>query len=347
MGGTRRGGVGWSGHATARDVAALAGVSAQTVSRVANGAENVRPETRARVLDAMGKLGYTPNAAARALRSGRSGTLGVVVHHLARTGAAHVVQAVTTTAHARGYGVILVDASGPAITDLNETIVRLRQEVAGLVVLGQAAAGLDLSRAISRTPAVSTAAAGSPFPSVGFDHGGGAALAVTHLLELGHHTVHLVAGPASSPQAQQREQAWRATLQAAGRPVPPPARGDWTPASGYRLGREIAADADVTAVFAANDEMATGLMRALHEAGRRLPHDVSVVGFDDVFADYLWPPLTTVRQDFAALGENLVRLLLRQVDPDAVAGETVTALVPARLVVRASSGPRRNERPAR
>lgn len=334
----RRAGVRWAHLATARDVAAVAGVSAQTVSRVANGAGNVRPETRQRVLQAMETVGYTPNAAARTLRSGRADTLGLVVHHLTRTGEAHVVAAVAETAHARGYAVTLVDASSASVGDLNQAIFRLPQGVAGLVVLGLETADLDGLQPPARVPVVVADSRTSALPSVGFDQAGGARLAVEHLLGLGHRTVHLLAGPDDSLQASQRAEGWRAALTAVGRPVPGIVRGDWTPASGYAGGRALAADPDVTAVFAANDEMAAGLLRALHEAGRHVPEDVSVVGFDDIMGEYLWPPLTTVRQDFAAIGENLVRLLLSRVDPDAV-GDPVTTLVPATLIVRASSGP--------
>ncbi len=335
----RRGGVGWSAQATARDVAAIAGVSAQTVSRVVNNAGNVRPQTRARVLEAMEMVGYTPNAAARTLRSGRSDTIGVIARHLARTGEACRLQAVSAAARARGFAVTWLDDSSTSAPDLVEAVGRMRQDVAGLIVLGQGAADLDRVRTPGRIPVVVADSRPSALPAVGFDQGGGAHLAVAHLLGLGHRSVHLLAGPVASLQATQREEAWRATLMAADRPVPEPVYGDWTPASGYWAGQRLAADESVTAVFAANDEMAMGLLRALHEAGRRVPQDVSVAGFDDVVAGYLWPPLTTVHQDFSALGENLVRLLLRQIDPALVAGEEVTTLVPARLVVRESTGP--------
>ncbi len=338
----RRGGVGWGDRATARDVAALAEVSAQTVSRVVNGATNVRPETRDRVLAAMAKIGYSPNAAARTLRSGKSDMIGVVVHHLVRTGEANIVEAVASTAHARGYAVTLMEASSGSAQDLNDAILRVRQGVAGLVVLGLETLDVDQVRMPARTPVVVADSRVLAHPAVGFDQRGGAHLAVTHLLSLGHRTVHLLGGPEASIQAAAREEGWRATLTAAGCEVPEPWHGDWTPASGYKIGRDIAQMPDVTAVFAANDEMAAGLLRALHEAGRRIPQDVSVVGFDNLLAEYLWPPLTTVHQDFTGLGENLMRLLLRQIDGEVEAGggaAPVVTLVPANLVVRASTGP--------
>ncbi|MDO5697204.1 MAG: LacI family DNA-binding transcriptional regulator [Dermatophilus congolensis] len=336
----RRGGVGWGDRATARDVAALAKVSAQTVSRVANGSDNVRPETREKVLAAMAKIGYSPNAAARALRSGKSDTIGVVVHHLVRTGEAHIVEAVATTARDHGYAVSLMDARSGSARDLNDAIMRLRQGVAGLVVLGLETVDVDQVRMPARTPVVVADTRVLAHPAVGFDQRGGAHMAVTHLLSLGHRTVYLLGGPTDSMQAAQREEAWRSTLTAAGREVPEPWHGDWSPASGYEIGKVIAQKSEVTAVFAANDEMAAGLLRALHEAGRRVPEDVSVVGFDDLIAEYLWPPLTTVHQDFTTVGENLLRLLIRQIDGTTAGGSgEVATLVPATLVVRASTGP--------
>lgn len=334
---SRRGGVGWTHRATAQDVALVANVSAQTVSRVANGAPNVRPETRERVLAAMAKVGYAPNAAARALRSGKSNLIGVIVHHMGRTGETHIVRAVAAAAHHAGHPVALMDATSGRATDLNDAIGRLRTDLAGLIVLGLETSDVESVRVPVRMPVVIADSRALIHPTVGFDQRGGASLAVTHLLGLGHPTVHHLGGPLDSVQAHMREDAWRETLTVAGKAVPEPWHGDWSPASGYAIGRQIAEDPAVSAVFAANDEMAAGLMRALHEAGRLIPDDVSVVGFDDVLADYLWPPLTSVHQDFSGLGDNLVRLLLQQIDPDAPRERAVIRLVPSRLVVRSSS----------
>ena len=334
----KRGGIAWSNRPTARDVAALAEVSAQTVSRVANGAENVHPETRARVLDAMARIGYSPNAAARALRAGRSHTIGLVTHHIGRTGETHIAAAVSATAWSFGYAVASAHAADGSAQSLNTAITQLQQTVAGLVVLGWETSDLGNLSVPPSMPIVVADSRALPFLSVGFDQGGGAHLAVTHLLGLGHATVHLLGGPADSLQAEQRRAGWEATLRAAGRVVPTPLWGDWSPASGYRLGQDLARNPEVTAVFAANDEMAAGLLRALHEAGRRVPEDVSVVGFDDVLAEFLWPPLTSVHQDFVSVGENLVRLLMSRIDgaPPVEAKQLVT-MVPPSLAVRASS----------
>ena len=147
---------------------------------------------------------------------------------------------------------------------------------------------------------------------VAVDHVVGAATATEHLLELGHRTVWHVAGPEGWLEAMHRLDGWQATLEAAGADVPEPLYGDWSAQSGYDLGRKLAADPEVTAIFAANDQMALGVLRAMNEAGRDIPGEVSMVGFDDIpEAAYFSPPLTTIRQDFDEMGTRGVRLLLR------------------------------------
>ncbi|QBI53632.1 substrate-binding domain-containing protein [Streptomonospora litoralis] len=170
------------------------------------------------------------------------------------------------------------------------------------------------------------------------DQVGGAAAAVRHLLGLGHRTVWHLAGPEQSFAAQRRADTWREVLGEAGCPIPPMLRGDWSADSGYRAGLRLAEEPECSAVFAANDQMALGLLRALHEKGRAVPEDVSVVGFDDISeSGSFLPPLTTVHQDFAEVGRLLVEGVLRQLRTRSA--ERGTTLVPARLVERSSTGP--------
>jgi DNA-binding LacI/PurR family transcriptional regulator len=177
----------------------------------------------------------------------------------------------------------------------------------------------------------------SVYSVVDTDHTGGARAAAQHLPDLGHRTVWHVAGSAASFAAQRREESWEATLRAAGLDVPPVVRGDWTPESGYRAGLHLAGEADCTAVFGANDEMALGVLRAMHERNRAVP-DVSVVGFDDIpHSASFFPPLTTVRQDFAEVGRQCVQGVLRQIRTDEP--EHGFTIVPNRLVVRRSAAP--------
>lgn len=326
------------------DVAAVVGVSAQTVSRVSTGATNVRPHTRDRVLAVMDELGYAPNAAARALKSGSFATIGVIAHQLARTGESHTVEAVVHAANEAGYTVTLIDLQSPSSRDVSAAVTRLsHQAIDGLVVIGaETTAPATISLPPSLPVVVSDARFVGHHPAVGGDDADGTLHAVRHLLDLGHQTVDHVAGPPSSVPARQRLDAWRSALRAAGRQVPVPSQGDWTAESGYLAGRQIAHDPSITAVFCANDEMAAGLCRALHEAGRSVPGDVSVVGFDDIpLAEYFTPSMTTVAQDFPAIAHRLVDLLLEQIR-DGNALKDVHLLVPTRLVVRASTGPPRS-----
>ncbi|WP_439591370.1 LacI family DNA-binding transcriptional regulator [Microbacterium sp.] len=312
------------------DVAARAGVSGQTVSRVVNDSPRVDPSTRARVEAAMAELGYRPHRAARALRTGRSQTIGLVVSTLSTVGNFRMLQAVADAAETRGYALTVVTARGAA--SIAEAFDRLHEQgVDGAIVLNEATAiARDAGAPAGLRLVVVDSPADDRFGVVGSDHEGGALTATRHLLDAGHHTVWHVAGPEDSFAAAARERGWRAALE--GRQTPEPLRGDWTAASGHAAGARL--PRDVTAVFCANDQMALGVMRALADAGRRIPEDIAVVGFDDVAdaADFR-PPLTTVRQDFDALGELAVAALA-----DAIGGEPPRAqLVPTRLVVRDSA----------
>jgi DNA-binding LacI/PurR family transcriptional regulator len=175
-------------------------------------------------------------------------------------------------------------------------------------------------------------------PAIDTDQTQGARLATEHLLELGHRTVWHVGGPPSSFAADQRRRSWEQTLRDHGRDVPPLLIGDWTSTSGYDAGCELAADADVTAVFVANDQMALGVLRALHMHGRTVPGDVSVVGFDDMEeAAQFWPPLTTIRQTFTDVGRCSVDILLAQLD--ATDDQHIPIAVPTTLILRNSTAP--------
>ncbi|MFH9618408.1 LacI family DNA-binding transcriptional regulator [Streptomyces pratensis] len=328
------------------DVARLAGVSGQTVSRVANGRSNVGAATRERVLAAMSELGYRPNSAARALRSGQFRSIGVIVFTLASYGNLRTLEAVAAAATERRYTITLMPLTRPTHADVSLALDRLgEQAVDGVILLieshlvGDAEARLHRgvpvvvvdSRTADRSAVVDT------------DQFAGARLATEHLLDLGHETVWHVAGPRDSYSADLRLQGWRDTLLAHGRPVPEPVHGDWYSDSGYAAGRELAAEPGLTAVFAANDQMALGVLRALTEARRRVPQDVSVAGFDDMpEARNFIPPLTTVHQDFTAIGRTAVHALVQEIEggPPAAYKE-----IAPRLTVRGSTGRPAGRRP--
>ena len=323
------------------DVARLAGVSAQTVSRVAAGSEHVRPDTRERVLRAMNQLGYSPNRAAQALRRGSFKTIGVLTQQIQRTGEALTTAGVLEAATRADYTVNLVQVERPESEDMREAVYRLsHQTIDGLVVVQAGRAGLDhLSLPQAMPVAVSDSALVGYYPSASADQVGGVRDAVGHLLALGHRTVHHVSGPEGSQSALIRKATWAACLREAGALVPEPVLGDWEAAAGYKAGLHLAADPDVTAVFCGNDEVALGLIRAMHEQGRRVPQDVSVVGFDGLdLGEYSFPPLTTIRQDFKRHGREMVGLVLEQVTTGPVDGSR-SVIIPTELVLRGSTTP--------
>jgi len=329
---------------TIADVARLAGVSAQTVSRTATGAEYVSPDTRERVLVAMEQLGYSPNRAARALRNGHYGTIGLLAHDFLRTGEALTTDAILRAALLEDYTVTLLTVPTSSPGDWDPAAARLQhQTVDGLIIIRAEGGSADRIPLPARFPvAVSDSRATGLYPCVVGDEAGSTRTAVNHLLQLGHRTVHHIAGPSDSEPARLRTVGWRGALEAAGVAAPKPLVGDWTVESGYAAGQTLAQDPAVTAVVCANDEMALGLMAALQAAGRSVPHDVSVVGFDDIaLSRFAMPPLTTVRQDFHRMGSELVRLVLEQVR--GVQGEeTPHIIVPMDLIVRDSTAPPRS-----
>lgn len=322
------------------DVAQVAGVSPQTVSRVSTGSPNVLPQTRARVLEAMQALGYVPNAAARALKYGSFQAIGLIAHRLARAGESRTVDAVVDAARSAGYTVNLVDVQTPSSHGMTHAITQLgRQSMDGLIIIRAETFTPDTLVAPGNLPiVVSDSRFAGQHPIVISDQAQGTRLAVEHLLGLGHDTVHHLAGPADSLPARVREQTWRETLRAAGRRAPRVVRGDWSVKSGYEAASRLLRDPHATCVFCANDQMALGLIRAAHEAGRHVPGDLSVVGFDDIDeAAYFWPPLTTVHQDFARIGRELVQMLLTEIHGQALTQRR--AMIPVELAVRASTAP--------
>ncbi len=316
------------------DVAEVAGVSHQTVSRVLNDHPHVRQETRERVLRAIAELGYRPNAAAKTLVTRRSRTIGVLTPAVAQHGPTRSVLAIESAARQYGYRPLVTATAVDRGASVGALRFLLDQAIEGLVVIAphqhilNAIADLDLA-----LPVVVLQTAGQDVGTgVGVDQRMGARLAVEHLLELGHTRIQHVSGPAEYFEARARAGAYLETVLAAGAPALPLIPGDWTAESGYRAASLL--DRNTTAVFCANDETAIGLMRGLAERGLRVPDDVSVVGFDDLpEAAYLVPSLTTVSQDLELVGREAVLTLTSQLD--GIDHET-TAVAPV-LQVREST----------
>ena len=320
------------------DVAARAGVSHQTVSRVLNDAPLVKESTRARVLAAIGELGYRRNNAARMLVTNRSGRIGLVAAHLGLHGPSMTALAVQDAAYAADYDVALVGLTEMSQDRLTGAVERLLDQAVEAIVIAVAHRDALVTSRTLQLPIpvvlVQGVVPGQPM-AAGIDQSTGAVLATRHLLELGHERVAHVTGPDDWIEAAQRRSGWLRAHEERGVLPGPELTGDWSAASGYHAGRRLAEDPATTAVFVANDNMALGVLRAMHEGGRSVPGDVSVVGFDDVpEAAYFWPALTTVSQDFTTAGRCAVDLALR-----ALGGETAPAadLIAPTLVVRDST----------
>ncbi|WP_104433052.1 LacI family DNA-binding transcriptional regulator [Kineococcus xinjiangensis] len=323
------------------DVARLAGVSHQTVSRVVNGQDHIRPETRRRVEEAIQRLGYRPNKAARTLVTTRTATIGVIGTEGGLWGPDTIHRSVDHAARQAGYFVSSVSLDAVSREELASAVDHLlNQHVEGIIMIVGNDEALELVRNhdVGVPLVVCVGELETALSPSDTEQYGAARLATRHLLELGHVEIGHIAGPTAWPEARAREEGWRDELVAAGLRPPQAVRGDWSAASGYAAGRVLAASPAVSAVFAANDEMALGALRALAEAGMRVPEDVSVVGFDDMpIAEFTIPPLTTVRQDLHAAGRRAVRILDAMITES---GAEVPPVPELELVVRASTARR-------
>ena len=308
--------------ASLRDVARLAGVSHQTVSRVINGYPSIRESTRTRVLAAIDELNYRPNSLARALASGRSRRIGVLIESTSHYGPMNMLRGVEAAARVADYTAMAYTVRRAYPNDFQHGIeYLLGHDIEALCILAPRQSSLEglrdftLPRATvvigSSQPDVDKIAGAGAIISVAVDLYAGGVAAAEHLVEKGHSVIGHISGPLDWVDARQRRQAWQDTLTVRGLPVPEPILGDWSADSGYRAAEQVMRIPDLSAVFAANDQMALGLIHGLSEHGVRVPDDISVVGFDDIpECRHFLPPLTTVRQNFALLGHVSVAATL-------------------------------------
>ncbi|SFD99803.1 transcriptional regulator, LacI family [Actinopolyspora alba] len=321
------------------DVARLAGVSHQTVSRVLNEHPSVSPATRDRILAAIEQLDYRPNSAARALVTRRTRGIGVVSFTTTLFGPANTLYAIEQAARLAGYFVSVANVEDVDEDAIRHAVERLgSQFVEGIIAIAPQRVAVEALRHVpSDLPLVVVEGGdGGGHPVVCVDQVEGARLATRHLLDRKVGTVWHVAGPIDWLEAQGRVSGWRSELERAAITAPEVLRGDWTPASGYANGQLLAERGDVRAVFVANDQMALGVLRAFHERGLRIPDDVLVAGFDDSpDSAFFTPPLTTVRQNFDAVGRHGMELLLQRIDDPTQAA--TSAVVPPELVTRQST----------
>lgn len=321
---------------TIRDVAARAGVSVATVSRVLNGKELVREETSAQVLEAARSLRYVPNLAARSLSIRRSQTIGIVLPEMHGEFFSEVIRGVDVAARREGYH-ILVSGSHSDAGEMVAMIEAMRGRVDGMVVMAPDVAVDELQH--DQVPLVLLNSSDQSHDAITIDNYGGARAMMRHLTSLGHTRIAFITGPAQNADARERLRGYRQSMRGTdGTPVE--VRGDFTEASGFAAAREIAAMRPMpTAIFAANDSMAIGVLGALAEAGVSVPRDITVVGFDDIpIARYVSPQLTTIGVDIAELGRRAFALLL-----DAIARPNTRdprrERIGTTLVVRKSCGP--------
>jgi DNA-binding LacI/PurR family transcriptional regulator len=324
------------------DVAKHAGVSHMTVSRVLNGHPNIRESTRERVLRAIDEMNYTRSSIARALATRRAMRIGVLVDSPVQYGPNSTLRALESAARDVGYAISAFSISEDDDSQIDTGVVELvTQGVDALCVIAPRASSLDLLRQQSTglPTIVIKSEPDSAWHTAAVDQRFGARLAVQHLIELGHRSIAHLAGPLDWYDAREREQGWRDALADAGLPPGPAINGDWTSDYGYEFGRTFDFG-DITAVFASNDQMALGVVHGLTERGLRVPQDISVVGFDDLpDSRHFIPPLTTVRQDFAALGALTLQLIIAAIEGEEGAQHDMIAPI---LIVRSSTAAPRN-----
>lgn len=298
------------------DVAKVAGVSHQTVSRVLNGHPSIRESTRQKVLAAIEETRYTRNSIARALATSRTMRIGVLVENPVEYGPNSTMRALEAAARAAGYAVSAVSALDeegidPGVRNLVEqgidALCVVAPRVSSIRELRQLPTGVP-TLVIKSTP-------DEHLLTAAVDQRAGATAAVEHLVGLGHREILHLAGPLDWFDARMREQSWRDVLTEHGLETVPAIVGDWTSDFGYQVGLDAQEIDRATAVFVANDQMAQGLIHGLVDRGLTVPGDISVVGFDDgPESRHLLPPLTTVRQDFQALGRLSIEMLIASIE---------------------------------
>ena len=322
------------------DVAKLAEVSHQTVSRVINNHQGLRPATRERVEQAMEALGYRPNLAARALVTSKSNIVGVLASDTDFTGPATIVHKMEKTARLAGFFAVTASIDPESPDSIIEGISYLQKlGIEGLVVVTPQTTAVDIAR--DRLRGIPVITIDSMYrmdeQAVSMDNFTGATAATNHLIDLGHTQIIHVSGPKQWFETNARISGYSSAMLNASL-TPNIIDGDWSIDTGYRVGMQLNIDQPLTtAIFAANDYLAMGLLHAFRLRGISVPDRISIVGFDDLpETPYFSPPLTTVRQDFESLGTRAMALLL-----DTISGERRIGhdrLIPD-LVVRDSTAP--------
>ncbi|HEY4269216.1 MAG TPA: LacI family DNA-binding transcriptional regulator [Galbitalea sp.] len=332
-------------RATIYDVARAAGVSHQTVSRLLHGFTGIRPATRERVERALIELEYRPNLAARSLASNGSRRIGALVYELLEVGPRKTIQGASDAARRAGYllDIVTLDPTDDAAVDEALTIMR-GQDLAGILafapmdLLGDRIRQADFAVPLLIEAIVDPGASADDGPDAPTDAGMDAV--VDHLVSLGHRDIFFVSGPREWSASRYREEAFVAALRRHGLHPRGSAEAEWSAASGYRAGLSLPLELGITAVVAANDQVALGLLRALAEQGIAVPHEISVMGFDNIpESEYFQPPLSTVSVDYEQKGRILMNSFLALIGDAHAAAETAERRNPPQLVVRSSTAP--------
>jgi LacI family transcriptional regulator len=326
---------------TIRDVAREAGVSIATVSRVFNNAEAVAADTRREVRAVATRLGYSPHGAARSLITRRTATIGLILPDLYGEFFSELIRGVDQAVRAHGYH-LLVSSSHADRAEVDSAMALMRGRVDGVVVMLPDRDGEHVPPTSGRLPFVRLG--GAPHNGDGdaivVANRDGARAMVHHLVELGHTRIGVIAGAEGNSDAEERMAGVVDGLVEAGldQGAMVRASGDFSEASGFRAARElIRANPRPTAIFALNDAMAIGALSALRAAGLKVPSDIAVAGFDDIpMAQFLDPPLTTVRVDISAMGARAANRVLSRLG-NGPSGSGVE-IVPTTLMVRRSCG---------
>lgn len=320
------------------DVAQLAEVSHQTVSRVLNNHPSVKPATREKVESAIAGLKYRPNQAARQLVTSRSQMIGILIAGTELYGPWAILNAMEREARVEGYSVISISVSPDSPDSWSEGIEQLRNlDIDGVITI---ALSNEIVKEVEKSLASATIVIVDTEPSKKFDAVNienyvGGKIATEHLINLGHKNIVHVTGPSDGYEGQQRRRGYEVAMRDA-KLKPDVLQGDWSIETGYEIGKEIVARKTIpTAIFSSNDHLALGIMKSLSEKKLRVPQDVSIVGFDNIpEAAYFSPALTTVHQDFDELGKLAInRMLIQLKEPTSHAAFTI----PPQLIVREST----------
>lgn len=330
--------------ATIQDVARDAGVSTATVSRVLSGSARATDETRARVMESVGRLGYAPNNAAKSLRTMRSGNILVTVPDISNPFFSQVIRGVEEAASAAGYAVLLGDTRHEDEREAQYAEMLRRREADGLIFLGHRLPRA-LAEMVDRLGPLAPIVNGCEFSpalrvaSAHIDNERAAAEAMAHLFALGHRRIGVITGPLASPLSRDRLAGVQRAAAEHGREAPTIAQGDFSIESGLEQTLSLLeAGATPTAIFCFSDEMAMGALEAFRRRGLRCPADISLIGFDDIrYAQHLHPPLTTISQPMAEIGHEVVRLLVEILAGRAEAVRNIT--LAHQLVVRETTAP--------